>query len=263
MEFAGYFAAILIGLVLGIMGGGGSILAVPVLVYLFGFQPVISTSYSLFIVGFTAFIGAWNYYRNKEIDFKAALYFGFPSMVSVFFTRKIILPSLPEFIPFFGMFEINKQTAIMVLFSILMVISAVSMIRKKKYFSSENGEKPDPLIIILAGAGEGLLTGLVGAGGGFLIIPALVVLTGIDMKKAVGTSLLIIAVKSVIGFFGDFGHIVIDPLFLAVFSALTAAGIIIGIYSASKISGEKLKPAFGWFVLVMGAFILIKEIIIK
>lgn len=261
LEILGYAAASLIGISLGLIGGGGSILTVPVLVYLIGLDAVSSTAYSLFIVGLSSLIGSFNYMKKQLVSFKTAVIFGIPSLTAVFLTRKYLVPALPEEFFTVGDFVFTKSIAIMVLFAILMIAASVSMIRGRK----EQGDVPEeqtfnyPLILV-EGAVVGLLTGLVGAGGGFLIIPALVVLSKLPMKMAVGTSLLIIAVKSLVGFTGDVSNMEVDWVFLSIFSAISVVGIFIGGYLSNFITGAKLKPAFGWFVLVMGIYILGKEI---
>ena len=260
-EIIGYALSILIGVSLGLIGGGGSILTVPILVYVFGLGPEISTSYSLFIVGLTALAGSFSYYKSKLINLKAALIFSVPSLISVFLTRKFIMPSLPGVIFTIGNFQFTKPIFIMTVFAVLMIAASVSMIRKSK--------TPDPskmkpghhyTLIFIEGIIVGVLTGFVGAGGGFLIIPALVLFAGLPMKEAVGTSLLIIAIKSLIGFTGDLSAGVnIDWMFLVLVSVFTVSGIYVGSTLAKKIHGDKLKPAFGWFVLAMGIYIILRE----
>ncbi len=261
LEILGYAAASLIGILLGLIGGGGSILTVPVLVYLIGLDAVSSTAYSLFIVGLSSLIGSFNYMKKQLVSFKTAIIFGIPSLTAVFLTRKYLVPALPEEFFTIGDFVFTKNIGIMVLFAVLMIAASVSMIRGRKEKEDEAKEQTFnyPLILI-EGAVVGLLTGLVGAGGGFLIIPALVVLSKLPMKMAVGTSLLIIAVKSLVGFTGDISNMEVDWVFLSIFSAISVVGIFIGGYLSNFISGAKLKPAFGWFVLVMGVYILGKEI---
>jgi uncharacterized protein len=205
MEIAGYLASIIIGLSLGLIGGGGSILTVPVLVYLLGVEPMLATAYSLFIVGFSSLIGAFPKYKQGLISIKTAIVFGIPSLLAVFATRKFIVPAIPDEVFTLGDFTVTKSILMMLLFAILMVAASVSMIRDKKSKDEAKEEKQVfnyPLIIV-EGSIVGVLTGLVGAGGGFLIIPALVMLSKLPMKMAVGTSLLIIAAKSLIGFAGD------------------------------------------------------------
>ncbi len=258
----GYSLALLIGISLGLIGGGGSILTVPVLVYVMGISPLLSTAYSLFIVGITALVGSVEYGRNQLLDYKTALVFGIPSIAAVFATRKYLVPIIPDPVFSLGGLEIGKNLFIMLLFAVLMIAASISMIQNKKADTTDQGhpKKINIPLILLEGAVVGILTGLVGAGGGFLIIPALVLFAGLPMKRAVGTSLLIIGAKSLVGFLGDLGHQTMDWPFLISFSAFAIAGIFIGSSLSKRISGDKLKPAFGWFVLVMGGYIIAKEI---
>jgi uncharacterized protein len=261
MDILGYLASILIGVSLGLIGGGGSILTVPVLVYLFGVDAVLATAYSLFIVGTTSVVGSISYFKKGLVNIKTAVVFGIPSIVSVFLTRAYIVPAIPNEVMNNGGFIISKSILLMLLFAILMIFASYSMIKKDKKTSNETLQKQEfnyPLILI-EGTIVGILTGLVGAGGGFLIIPALVVLSKLPMKEAVGTSLVIIAAKSLIGFLGESSETVIDYFFLAKITAFAIIGIFIGMALSKRIDGAKLKPAFGWFVLVMGIYIIIKE----
>ena len=261
MEYIGFAASILIGVSLGLIGGGGSILTVPVLVYLFGVEPVLATAYSLFIVGLTSAVGSINYFSNKLVDIKTAVIFGIPSIIAVFLTRAWIVPAIPAEVITIGSFILTKRLLLMGLFALLMIAASYSMIKKSTAPKEESGPRVYKYpVILLEGAVVGILTGLVGAGGGFLIIPALVVLSKLPMKMAVGTSLVIIAAKSLIGFFGEGGETHTDWQFLAIVSAFAILGIFIGSRMAKNIDGNKLKPAFGWFVLVMGIYILGKEL---
>ncbi len=263
MEILGYVLASLVGVSLGLIGSGGSILTVPILVYVMGVNPVLATAYSLFIVGSTALVGGVQSAIQKRVDFKTVLIFGIPSIAAVYATRMWLVPLIPMELFSIGSFIVTKPIALMILFAVVMILASVSMIRPgKKKAIDENA----PMIynypmILLEGTLVGILTGLVGAGGGFLIIPALVLLARMPMKLAVGTSLFIIAAKSLIGFIGDLqGSEVIDWQLLAGFTASAVVGIFIGILLSKKISGEKLKKAFGWFVLVMGIYIIVKEV---
>ena len=259
----GYFASLLIGMSLGLIGGGGSILTVPVLVYLFSINPVLSTSYSLFIVGSTSLVGAINNYSKNLVRVKIALLFGLSSITTVFIIRKFIIAYLPENLFAIGNYTITHSLLTMVLFAALMIMAAKAMIRNGNNGTNETvSEIPKTNLIKLLsyGIGVGLATGVLGAGGGFLLIPTLVLLVKLPMKEAVGTSLFIIALNSLIGFTGDIGHFTIDWSFLFKVTAIAIAGIFIGGLISKKISGDKLKKAFGWFVLVMGIFIIIKEV---
>lgn len=258
----GYLAATLIGISLGLIGGGGSILTVPVLVYLLGIEPVLATAYSLFVVGISSAVGLITYIKKQLVSFRIAFLFGLPSIVSVYLTRLYLLPMIPDTIFTYDGFSLSKDMAIMVLFALLMIVASYSMIKGRKEEVAPIEQKNFNYgLILLEGLTVGMLTGLVGAGGGFLIIPALVILTGIPMKLAVGTSLFIIALKSLIGFTGDMVNFDIDWALLLPFSAIAIAGIFIGAKLSDYISGQKLKPAFGYFVLVMGLYILISEFV--
>ena len=269
MEILGYAASVIMGLTLGLIGGGGSILTVPILVYLFGVDPVLSTAYSLFVVGLTSAVGSVSHFKKGNVDLKTALIFGIPSIAAVYTVRKFVVPAIPNVLFSVGEFVMTKALFVMVLFATLMLLASVSMIRKPGKAANDNtsngpsgsGRKFNYPLILTEGILVGGITGLVGAGGGFLIIPALVLLAGLPMKQAVGTSLLIIALKSLLGFTGDLGSgLNIDYAFMLVFSAFAVVGILIGSYLTRFVSNEKLKPAFGWFVLVMGVYILTKEI---
>ena len=262
MEVIGYIGAVLIGVSLGLIGGGGSILTVPVLVYLFSINPLLSTSYSLFVVGSTSLVGAYNNYRKNLVSINTALLFGLSSISTVFITRKWIIPLIPDQLIQIGQLTITKSLLTMVLFAILMMVASVTMIknRPEKENNGEEIKKINASKLLLYGVLIGLATGVLGAGGGFLLIPALVLLVGLPMKKAVGTSLLIIALNSLIGFTGDLGQYMIDWTFLAKISLIAIAGSYVGSYIGKKIEGEKLKKGFGWFVLLMGICIITQEL---
>ncbi|HOJ90241.1 MAG TPA: sulfite exporter TauE/SafE family protein [Saprospiraceae bacterium] len=264
MEIIGYLAAILIGVVLGLIGGGGSILTVPLLVYLFGINPVTATSYSLFIVGLTSTVGSIHYFRMGLVNIKTAFLFGIPSIIAVFITRAYILPAIPYELITIGTFIVTKDIFLMLLFAMLMIGASYNMIKKSNINSIlDENQKWANLKIALKGIMVGTITGLVGAGGGFLIIPALVLLRKLPMKEAVGTSLLIIASNSLIGFLGKSKEIVLDWNLLFMIAVFAIFGIFIGTFISKKIDGAKLKPAFGWFILFMGVYIILKETILK
>lgn len=249
------------GLSLGLIGGGGSILTVPILVYLFSVDAVLATAYSLFVVGLTSLIGSFSHMRLGNIHWRTAIVFGIPSIISVYLTRAYVVPAIPDPVFHLGDTAVSKAHAILLLFAVIMLLASYSMIRKRVVMENEEAEpRYNYPLILLEGIVVGAVTGLVGAGGGFLIIPALVLLAKLPMKQAVGTSLIIIAAKSLIGFTGDLkGNQVIDWRFLLIFSLIAMVGIIAGSMLSRNISNEKLKPAFGWFVLVMGVYIIAKE----
>tara|TARA_R110000737_G_scaffold193924_1_gene215158 strand:- start:19011 stop:19808 length:798 start_codon:yes stop_codon:yes gene_type:complete len=262
IEIFGYFGALLVGLVLGLIGGGGSILTLPILVYVFKIEPVLGTAYSLFVVGFTALVGTIRNSKSNMIAYKTGFIFSIPALATIFLTRKIVVPALPDVFYQSDWITITKATAIMVLFAAVMLIASVSMIRGRKDVDENESKKVHMPKLIMNGFAVGLLAGLVGAGGGFLIIPALVFFAHLPMKKAVATSLMVIAINSLIGFLGDAFTLSIDWVFLLLFTSLSAIGIFIGIYLNKFISGAKLKKGFGWFVLIMGVYIILKETIL-
>lgn len=266
MELLGYALAVLVGISLGLIGSGGSILTVPILVYVMAVEPVLATAYSLFVVGATALVGGIRNATEGKVDFRTAVVFGIPSIATVYLTRAYLIPLIPDALFSVGDFQLTKSVALMVLFAVVMMMASVSMIRPSK--QGEDNESSATIrynypMILLEGSLVGILTGLVGAGGGFLIIPALVLLARMSMKLAVGTSLFIIAAKSLLGFLGDLqNREAIDWLLLSLFTAFSVVGIFIGSFLSKKIDGGKLKTAFGWFVLVMGVYILFKELFV-
>lgn len=263
MEILGFIGALMMGLTLGLIGGGGSILTVPILVYLFSVDTVLATAYSLFIVGLTSLIGSFSHISQGNVHWRTAIVFGIPSIISVYLTRMYFVPLIPEQILTVGSFSLTKPILILIFFAVLMVFASYTMIREcKKCKEKQVGKiKYNYPLILLEGLVVGTITGLVGAGGGFLIIPALVILAKLPMKQAVGTSLVIIALKSLIGFMGDVkGSEAINWHFLGNFSVIAIIGIVLGSMLSKKVSDEKLKPAFGYFVLVMGLYIITKEL---
>ena len=265
MVIIGYFLSSIMGIVLGSIGAGGSILILPILVYFVGINPTLATSYSLIIVGLTALIGSFNYIKNKQINFSIALMFAIPSLITVYLTRRYFLPILPDNTSLFNII-ITKDHFIMILFSVLMILAAFFMIRTKSTKSNINISKStflNNVIIVIEGIAVGFFTGIIGAGGGFLIIPALVLLTGLDMKTAVGSSLFIIFIKSLFGFIGDYqSGITIDVYILLGIMSFTTIGIFIGIGISKKMKSYILKKCFGWFTLFIGFLIIIKEVIL-
>ncbi|MDR6300889.1 sulfite exporter TauE/SafE family protein [Mesonia maritima] len=264
IEILGYLGALVIGIVLGLTGGGGSILTVPVLVYILAINPVVATGYSLFVVGTSALFGAVKNIQKGLVNFKSSLIFAIPAVIAVFSTRKFIIPAIPHVLLETSSIVLTKEIAIMIFFALLMLVASFSMIidRKDSLKTPSNTENSNDLnigLLILLGVLTGLITGSVGAGGGFIIVPILVLLAKLPMKKAAATSLFIIAINSLLGFLGDVTTIDIDWVFLLTFSAIAVVGIFIGIYLNKFIDGKKLKKGFGWFVLLMGIYIFWKE----
>ncbi|HEX9152634.1 MAG TPA: sulfite exporter TauE/SafE family protein [Flavobacterium sp.] len=259
MEYLGYFASIIIGLSLGLIGGGGSILTIPILVYLFKIEPELATSYSLFIVGITSLFGCIGHYKMGNLKIKSALYFAIPSVFSILIIREVIFPKIAATLFSVASYQVSKSFLIMIVFSVLMMAAAIAMIGKTKPVTGI--AKTNYIQLGIIGFIVGIVTGFLGAGGGFLIIPALLFFANLPMKQAVGTSLLIIFINSTIGFGGDLyiGTPIQYPFLLGI-SAIAFLGMIIGTRLSKKIDGGKLKPIFGWFVLVMGIYIIAKEI---
>lgn len=261
----GYISALFIGVSLGVIGGGGSILAVPVLAYLFLLDAKYATAYSLFIVGFSALIGGIKQHLKGYVDWKTAIVFGIPAMIGVTLVRKFVVPAIPDVIFTFGDFEFTRRMVMFGLFAVLMIPAAFSMLKEKKEAKENSGEvKYNYPLIIIEGIIVGGITGIIGAGGGFLIIPALVILANIEMKVAVGTSLIIIAFKSLLGFFlGDAITLDIDWFLLFTFTGASVIGIFIGSFLSNFIDGAKLKKGFGYFIFVMAVFIFYMEFFVQ
>lgn len=258
MILLGYISALFIGLVLGLLGGGGSILAVPILVYLFGIPASLATVYSLFVVGITSAVGTFGYLRAKLVDLPTGAFFLFPSLLGVTLARRWILPRIPELILDLEGFSLTKDRLILFAFALVMSLAAYSMLRRSKPTSPTGDQRRR--WIPLYGLSAGLIVGFVGAGGGFLIIPVLVGLGKVDMKPAVGTSLLIIASSSLFGFAGDLAQIpALDWSFLLSFTALSIVGLFVGMRLSRRVSSASLKRSFGGMILAVAAFILIKE----
>lgn len=256
----GYVAAWLMGMTLGIFGGGGSILTVPILVYLFRVSPLLATTYSLFVVGLTSSIGVLASLRQKLIQWKIALSFALPSFCSIYYTRSYLIPALPEtlFESPFG--PVTRDFLIMFLFAIIMILAASMMIR-----SAPSPRHSNPTssvwILPLVGLGVGAITGLIGAGGGFLIVPGLVLFGKLPIRESIATSMLIVMANSFFGFFSSLPSVsTLDGRFLIQFSLLPILGILIGSSLRPHIPTFRLKKAFGYFILVMGALVLIKEL---
>lgn len=261
LEVLGYFGALLIGIILGITGGGGSILTVPTLVYILNYNPIIATAYSLFIVGTTSGIGTIQNFKKGLVVPKKAFQFAVPSLIGVYLTRKFIVPNIPDVVFYFGSLKLSKDTFLMILFAVVMLFAAFSMLKNNKKNELIERTTKSITVVIIQLFFVGVLIGLIGAGGGFLIIPALLNFAQLPMKKAIGTSLLIIAINSLIGFIGDVQNTIIDWTFLLIFTTISVAGIFIGLYIQKFINEKMLKKLFGVFVLIMAIFILYKELL--
>ena len=266
LEIFGYVSALVIGISLGLIGGGGSILAVPVLAYLFSVNEKVATAYSLFIVGASALVGGLKQHHKGYVDWRTAVVFGLPAIVGVSVVRRYVVPALPDVLFSVDDFDFTRRMGMFGLFAVLMIPAAFSMLKKRQ----EKNKKGDGKVtynyplILAEGLIVGGITGMIGAGGGFLIIPALVILANVEMKVAVGTSLIIIAFKSLLGFFfGDAFTMEIDWVFLSIFTGLSFIGIFIGSYLSNFIDGAKLKKGFGYFIFVMAVFIFYMEFFVK
>jgi uncharacterized membrane protein YfcA len=261
LEVLGYFGALLVGIILGITGGGGSILTVPTLVYILNYNPIIATAYSLFIVGTSSGIGTIQNFKKGLVVPKKAFQLAVPSLIGVYLTRKFIVPNIPDVVFYFGSLKLSKDTFLMILFAVVMFIAAYSMLKNNKKNELIERTTKTITVVIIQLFFVGVLIGLIGAGGGFLIIPALLNFAQLPMKKAIGTSLLIIAINSLIGFIGDLQNTIIDWTFLLTFTTISVAGIFIGLYIQKFINEKMLKKLFGVFVLIMAIFILYKELL--
>lgn len=260
MELLGYIAAAFIGVSLGLIGAGGSILTVPVIVFLFGVPQIVSTSYSLFIVGITSMISAIIKYISGDIDLKTAFTFGFISTFVVMMIRKFLIPMIPADLYHIGGIQITYNWVSMVMFSILMLLAAVSMIKQNTDTGDAKPvEKQSTVNLMLCAVLVGIVTGILGAGGGFIIIPALVMYLNLDIKKAVGTSLAIIALNALTGFTMDVARQPVNWSFLLLITAIAVGGSLVGSAISKRIEAGRLKTAFGWFVMALGVIILIKN----
>lgn len=258
MEIFGFAAAFCIGLILGLIGGGGSLLAIPILIYLFSFQVVEATAYSLVIVGFTSLFGVYQRLKSASIDLRTGIVFGIPSLISMFLTRKWLIPSIPDILIEIDGFVVSKRLFILALFSILIMGSSYIMITKNIRPLVRFGNRKT-VHLMLQGSLIGIVTGIVGIGGGFLILPALIFLAKLPFHKAVGTSLMIIAIKSITGFIADATIYSFNWGFLGIILTIAVAGIFTGNVFSRYISQEKLKKTFGWFTLIIALTILMKE----
>lgn len=258
MEILGYIALFFVGLLLGMLGGGGSILSVPILVYLFAVDIVMASAYSLFIVGTTSLVGTLLKSHTQMVDLRTAIIFGGPSLIAIFSTRTWIIPAIPDILFQTESFQLSKRAFILGLFAILMILASLSLILRKGSTESK-GKSPHSIFLMLVGMLTGFLTGLIGAGGGFLIVPALVYLARLPFKATVGTTLLIITINSFIGFAGDIISQEVNWYFLLSITVLAIFGIVVGAYSARSLPTQKLQKSFGCLILIIGTWILLRE----
>lgn len=257
-EIIGYVSALLVGLVLGLLGSGASILALPIMVYLFRIPIELATAYSLFIIGTAALIGTFQNVRNRLVQPRTALLFSIPAVIAIALARKVIIPILPDQFTI-GKLVMKQDMYLMILFALLMVLAAVPMIRGRREHAAVR--RPRPGILVLFGLVVGFLSGMVGAGGGFLIIPALSIFMKIPIKSAIATSIMIIAINSLAGFSVEVLNPKINWTFLLLFTGLSVAGVFVGMAFNKQVKAEKLKSGFGYFVLLMGIFIFLHELL--
>ncbi len=247
MPLLGFALAALMGLSLGLLGGGGSIITVPILVYVLGFGAKESIAMGLAVVGVTSLFGAAGHWRRGNVQLRAALVFGAVAMTGTYAGAR-----LSAFV---------SGSVQLLLFATVMLVAAAFMFRNDRHEAVPAREPHKASSLLMAGAalGVGGLTGLVGVGGGFLIVPALVLLVGLPMKQAVGTSLLVIALNSFVGFAGYLGHVEVPWRALGSFTAIAVAGILLGTWASHYVSQAALKRAFSLFLVVMGVFIFFKN----
>ncbi len=263
MLVAGYIISLLIGLVLGTIGGGGSILTVPVLIYLFGLSPVLATSYSLFIVGVTSCIGAVRNLKHNHVNHRIAILFGGTSTLVVLVVRRYLLPWLATKSVIINKLVFPYSLVMMLVFSLFMLAAAWLMIADVRIMKRGEHVRHEAASLIGIGILLGLVTGFIGIGGGFIIVPSLVLILNLPMKEAVGTSLAIITFTTLVGFITDTRHVAMDwPLLLSI-TAVSLTGLLTGNIFSRKLPALALKKIFGWFVLVVGCFILVKEVLLR
>ncbi|ROZ64595.1 sulfite exporter TauE/SafE family protein [Kocuria soli] len=239
--------ALLIGLSLGTLGGGGSILTVPMLTYVAGLDPREAIATSLFVVGVTSAISALTHARRGFVEWRTGLIFGVTSMAAAFLGAM-----LGEHI---------SPTALMVAFAVMMVVTSAAMIRGRRPCEGPNCQPEySRLKLVLIGLGVGLVTGLIGAGGGFLVVPALALLAGLSMPAAVGTSLLVIAMNSFAGLAGHLSSVQVQWSLVAAVTTTAVLGSLVGSRVAAKVPAQVLRKGFGWFVLVVGIVVLVQEL---
>ncbi len=258
-EIGFYAASLFIGLSLGLIGAGGSILTIPVLVYVVGADPVSATVYSMFIVGSSSLVGGTRALLKKLVDIKMVFLFGAPSVIGVLISRRLIFPAIPATIFSTHAFTLSKNVLLMGMLSIVMFFASVKMLRAKPVVTDNHSVgQVKTGILMVEGLLVGLLTALLGVGGGFLIVPALHLLARVPMKMAIGTALVIITINAAFSFLNAYTTVAINWPLLIRFTAGAAIGILIGTKLSEKISGNYLKKTFGIFILFISFFTLYK-----
>lgn len=259
MEIVIYAIALLIGVSLGLIGAGGAIVAVPAFVYLGNTPPTIASGYALFVVAIVTAVGAVQYVRNKLVDWRSVVAFGVTTLVSIALIRKFIMPELPESFTLLNLF-LETDTVLMLAFASILMLAGAGMLKKRK---PRDSDEPTHIGRLTAfGIIIGIVSGFLGVGGGFLMTPAMVLWGGLDMKKAVGTSLVLISANGLVGVAADLStDVQYDWPFLLTFTALATVGTIIGTTLSKRIDGQRLKAGFGYFVLTLGAVVLLRELL--
>ena len=263
LELAGYLMVFIIGVVMGMIGAGGSILTSSVLIYVFSINPVLSASYTLLNVGTISMVGVVQYFRKDQVDIRTGILFALPALLVVFLMRRLIMPAIPSCICQVGKFELTKELLVMIVFALVMILVSWSMIRQPVPEENTRQNKRSGMAMILPGGLAGIITGFTGAGGGFVIVPALILFTGLDIKKAIGTSLFIISINTASGFIGDYSSgVQYDWSFLFKLISVTVAGMVFSGFLANRISNSKLRRVFGITILIIGCWIVVKELMI-
>jgi uncharacterized membrane protein YfcA len=246
MMWLGYVLSLLIGVSLGFFGGGGSILTVPLLVYVFGLDPKTAIASSLLVVGTASTSGAIHHWRAGNVNLRTGLLFGAAGMTGAYIGGRV------------GAYL--DGTLLLLLFACMMVLTSVAMWQGRRARSPGPATQGATVRLVLQGLAVGSFTGLVGAGGGFLIVPALTLWAGLSMHVAVGTSLLVIVLNTMAGFLGYLNHVQVDFKLIGAVSVIAIAGSFVGSALATKINPASLRRAFAVFVLAMAAFILVREV---
>jgi uncharacterized membrane protein YfcA len=245
MYALGLALSLLVGVSLGFFGGGGSILTVPLLVYVFGLDPKVAIASSLLVVGAASAFGSFHHWRAGNVDFRTGLLFGAAGMTGAYIGGRI------------GAFL--DGTLLLLLFASMMMLTAVAMWQGRRARSVGAAAKRSTPRLLLQGLVVGSFTGLVGAGGGFLIVPALALWAGLSMRAAIGTSLFIIVLNTLAGFLGYVSHVDIDYLLVGAVTVMAIGGSFLGSHLANRIDPASLRRAFAVFVAVMAVFILVRE----